>query len=507
MTKIFSAIFLIVITFTAKGQTTEKNRRTAVEELIETYISVSIDPYRGTTKAAWDKQAEELLNRIDNATGSDEFYYTLRYFGTLSNDGHFNFPDMGSYNRNKFFQKDDKLFPVLTRATQDDHVFVVRDYSGLIPDYAELIQINGKNVKELSHQQHILLPYEPNYAYAHLNEVEELSFRAWPSFANYLFCEKIQGPFTVEYAIDGITKTATINAMERQELHKKSKSMRKFNFPFYGKVIDYTRHNDSIAVLDIDSFWGKNPFMFLFSKNDKRFERTLKRNMKKVNRDGIRHLVVDIRSNAGGYAKNVYELMSYFAPDMVYDNRQTYKISAMSKEKDRGARIVNNSIQMIHGKNNKELREQTVEIYKSMPEGAIFRDDTLLSMAYSVEKPKYSYQGNVYVLTNSTSFSASTIFCNYFRKSGVGMIAGSSPAGYSKVTGGARIPARHWLTQFFPMRIPHILNNPLQEEGYQYIVPDIPIENDFDYWVKGEDNRLAKLLHMIASPQYDTPDN
>lgn len=499
MKKVFS-IILAFVGFTANAQMTKEERRAAAELLLEKYVAVSIDPHRGLTKDEWDRRSNLFLSKVDSANTREEVYYSLRYFGALSNDGHFNFPDMGAYNREKIFKKNDKIFPIIVKSTNDDQVFVVHDYSGAIPDYAQLLEVNDMDASEISRMQHILVPYEPNYAYAHLNEKEELSFRAWVSFANYLFCENIQGPFTVKYSIDGTVKSVTIDAMERHTLHKMSKSIRSSAIPFFKKVMEYNRHNDSVAVLKINYFWGKNQLAFLFSKSDKRFERLLRKNMKKVNSDNIKYLVIDLRSNSGGYAKNVFELMSYFAPDMVYDDKSIYKVSAAAKVDDRGARILESSVEMIYGKKDGDKRKKTLELYKSMPEGSIFRADTIMPMTYSYEKkPEYAYHGRVYVLTNSTSFSASVDFCNYFRKSKVGLIAGTPPAGYSKVTGGARIPIKHWLTSAIPMKIPHILSNPLDEEDYHYIMPDIPIENDLDDWIRGEDKSLDKLLDMIKT--------
>ena len=153
---------------------------------------------------------------------------------------------MGVYNRLKFFQKSDQIFPVLVKTTNDDRVFVVRDYSGLIPDYSEILEVNGIDAKELSHMQHLIVPYEPNYAYAHLNEREEREFTTrWVSFSNYLFCEKIFGPFTVKYFFDDKVHTTTMNAMERHALHKLSKPMRKgLGLPLFKKPMNYSQQND-----------------------------------------------------------------------------------------------------------------------------------------------------------------------------------------------------------------------------------------------------------------------
>lgn len=275
MKKVISIIILAFVVFTANAQMTKEQRRAAAELLLEKYVAVSIDPYRGLTKDEWDRRSNLFLAKIDSANTREEVYYSLRYFGALSNDGHFNFPEMGVYNREKIFKKNDKIFPIIVKSTNDDQVFVVHDYSGSIPDYARLLEVNGMDASEISRMQHILVPYEPNYAYARLNEKEELSFRAWVSFSNYLFCENIKGPFRVKYSVDGIVKNATIDAMERHTLHKMSKSIRSSELPFFKKVMEYNRYNDSIAVLDINYFWGKNQLTFLFSKSDKRFERLM----------------------------------------------------------------------------------------------------------------------------------------------------------------------------------------------------------------------------------------
>jgi len=73
--------------------------------MLDKYVSTSIDPYRGMTKEEWDRKAEMFLAKVDSAETLKEAYFALRYFGALSNDGHFDFPGMGVYNREKFSTK------------------------------------------------------------------------------------------------------------------------------------------------------------------------------------------------------------------------------------------------------------------------------------------------------------------------------------------------------------------------------------------------------------------
>lgn len=507
MTRICSLLSALVLlnVWSASAQPIDPHEE--AEKLLEQYRAISIDPLRGMTQSEWDAAASEFVARIDSAKTATERFYAMRYFGALSRDGHFDFPDGGVFNRNKIFQKSDIVFPVMVRTTDDDRVFVVRDYTGSIPEFVELIEINRLSVSKLSHAQHLLTGSEPNYAYAWLNERDERDFREWSMFANYLFCERIEGPFTIKYVSEGQPKEVTIAGMKRGELHKLSKPERKGirSMPLLGRVMEYRRHSDSTAVLDIDYFWGKNPLTFIFSETDNRFERILKRNMRRIDRDGITNLVIDLRSNAGGYAKNVYTLMSYLAPDMTFDDRQTYRVSEAARVDNRGARILESALKMTHGKNDLELQKRTVEVYRSMPDGTLFREDTLMTMAWRpAQKPSVHYRGRVWVLTNATTFSASVIFCDHFRKSGRGLIAGEAPGGYSQVTGGARIPIRSHLASFMPMYVPHAVSSPTGAVSYEYLVPDIPLENDFECWLRGGDNRLEALLYMVDKGMHMT---
>ena len=132
-----------------------------------------------------------------------------------------------------------------------------------------------------------------------------------------------------------------------------------------------------------------------------------------------------------------------------------------------------------------------------MNAGDLFRADTLMPMTFSYNKPKHFYDRKVYLLVNATSFSASTLFSAYFRKFCIGPIVGTQSGGYSRITRGARIPVNNPLTRYVPMKIPHIVANPLGEDGYYYLSPDIPLENDFNHWLIGSDNSLYQLLTLI----------
>jgi hypothetical protein len=108
--------------------------------------------------------------------------------------------------------------------------------------------------------------------------------------------------------------------------------------------------------------------------------------------------------------KNTYLTLSYFIDTAFYDYT-VYKVSEESKENAAPA-LISNDIKMFYGKEKQEERKRTVDIYKNMRNGELMRLDTLMPMRYKNEKPKYFFNGEIYVLTNHSTCSASIEFCS-----------------------------------------------------------------------------------------------
>lgn len=464
--------------------------------LLESYQSISADYLRGLSQEEWDKRVAVLKAKVDSAKTKHEFYFALRYFAPLINDGHFIFPDFGGFNRNAYFTKQDTLLPLWVKSTMDNRVFVVHDYSGIIPAKAELLEINGYNIAELSEAQHYLLPMEDHYAYDYMNKIGEENIKRWGVFSNYLYCEKIKSPFVITYMAEGNMHTKTLEGMQRQvidKLYKKRKDSIKSQKEKREKVT-YKQYNDSIGILDINLFWGGNlAAAIFFPKNDSKFEKLMEKCMKQIQQDGIKQLIIDIRDNGGGYMKNVYQTMSYFI-DTSFQDKTIYKVSQASKEASAPA-LIANDIEMFYGKRGKEKREATVEIYKSMTDGTLMSIDTLMPMYYQTTKNDYFFAGKIYVLTNASTYSASIEFCNLIRSVGRGIIVGQSPGGYARITGGPSTGVSSNTASRFRMRVPYTVIGSAAE--YAYIEPDWPIAMELAEWLDNKDSSLEKVIRRI----------
>jgi hypothetical protein len=125
--------------------------------------------------------------------------------------------------------------------------------------------------------------------------------------------------------------------------------------------------------------------------------------------------------------------------------------------------------------------------------------DTLMPMYYDTGKNEYLFKGKVYVLTNASTYSAAIEFCNLIRSTGRGIIAGQSPGGYARITGGPSTGVSSRVASLFRMRVPYTI---IASAGkYEYIDPDWPIAIELEEWLNNRDGSLEKLIRYIQNPE------
>ncbi|MDR1983704.1 MAG: hypothetical protein LBQ28_02625 [Prevotellaceae bacterium] len=505
--KTFLLILLLAITFTGYSQTIARDSikqiwHNEVDFIAKSIQENSIDPLRGITQNEWIEGIKEIHKKVVEAKTETEYYFALRYFGVLINDAHGEFPDDGVYNRTKVFKKTDTIFPLWVKSWLDGRVFVVRDFSEKISKYSEIISVNGISAKTIALNQRKLIPSESRFAIAQTSSVNEGDSRTGISFVNYLFCEKIKHPFTVEYKSDNdsILQKTILEGMQREEIfkiQKKDKKIAKEGFAFlfdFGKnTIEYNKISDSIGVLKIKMFVGSRFLRFLFAGTDTGFYKKLAKIMNQIKKDGIKHLILDLRDNIGGYEYDVYELLACFTDEKFYIP-EIYKITDINRQNS--ARLLKKSYKYIYGKDHPDAL-RSVEIFNSLPVGSYFRTDTILPMQYM---PRYSgkkFTGKTYLLTNNMCYSASIIFTDLFKSRKLGILAGESPGGYSIVSSGDGITINLPFSKVIPLDIPTSLKDTSIPSKYEYIEPDISIEPTLEEWLYEKHDSLQKLVEMI----------
>jgi C-terminal processing protease CtpA/Prc len=255
-------------------------------------------------------------------------------------------------------------------------------------------------------------------------------------------------------------------------------------------AITYSKINDSTGILTIKDFTS-SLVRRLLTGTDPGFPKKLSKAMKQIRKDGVKHLIIDLRDNTGGYIYNAYELMSYFT-DEKFAAPVIYKITDRSRKL--AAKMLKREYKIFYGKQRHPDILRSMEIFKSMPDGSVFRSDTVLPMQYPPKPEEYRYRGKTYLLTNGLTYSASIMFTNLFKTYTAGLLAGESPGGYSVVFSGdapiVELPCSNmWLNMTF--------FSTGTDRKYKYIEPDIPIEPTLEEWLYGKHDSLEKLLAMI----------
>ena len=477
--------------------------------LIGKYKDITPDYLRGVDSSVWNRKVERLLEKIDSSKSRMEYIYALRFFSSLLNDRHAApggaFPSQGFYNRNKFTNENDIIFPVTVKVFRDGRTFVVKDYSGNIPSDSELLKVNGLSVIGISLLLEDLYHAEKHYSLPELNYLEQPDVRAWCILPTHLFMEGINEPFEVEYCLfgDSVVNHVVLPGMFRADIFrefKKSGDKRKIRkMSAFSKIpIEYVTINDSIALLDINVFLGRNSLSVPFVNFNSRYKRLLRRAMKSIDNYNYKHLIIDVRANPGGYLGNILNTLDYLTTDTIR-KYAWFKVSSESKEM--AAPVLRDTYKLIYGNDKREEQNESIRIFQNMPEGSLFRADTLLPLLYvPPHKLKHRYQGEVYVLSDALSYSASILFCTWIQQNKTGMLVGESPGGFINVRGGMTAQVKLQGFNYQYMNVPYSVSScfPDLEAGNNYLTMDYEIIPSFDEWFGSEDVVLKRLITWIV---------
>lgn len=470
-----------------------------IDHIENTYISGR----RGMSDEEWNRRAAIVRDKAVHANNRWEYVYIWRYLNLLKDDAHFKFPDDGMFNRWEYFKEDDYLFPLWVQTWEDGSVYNVKDYNGVIPCFAQILSINGRSAKEMALMNRAIGPGEEANAMAMMNARYEARPAAWPNFANFLFMESIRAPFEVVYIRPDNNQqdTVVLRGISREDKYrqfKKSGDKRKVKSEvgFGKKPIVYENLGDGIGVLSINSFWGKRwSSMLLFGK-DWRYKRLLRKAMRRIDRDNIKDLIIDVSLNCGGMTENVYYTLNYFT-DKPIDINAKYRVIDEGREK-----LQTNIERSPHIKESD--RERLVEYIGTLKDGTVFCTDTVCDLQYIPNHPKHGFRGNVYVLTGPLTYSASQMFARYCQTLGIGLTAGQHCGGYTEISTGntakITLPRLSLLEFEVPFGVTQICK---EDDPYGYPPVDIPIDHPFEEWLKRENRSLDRLIDMIRSGKMD----
>jgi Peptidase family S41 len=259
-------------------------------------------------------------------------------------------------------------------------------------------------------------------------------------------------------------------------IKKRYKNAVRSNFEF--SVLDSV---EKIAKLDITSFQQKaNKFDIFHVK----FKKSLKKKFTEIEKQNIRHLIVDFRANGGGFVPNVARITKYVSdePFKLMDSL-VFKPASFNKLFPFYSLFPPLYAHIVSKKNKAG--------HYIFPQKKQYRPIK-----------KHHYDGQLYVLMDGGSYSATTFTLGLWRDMNLGTFIGTRPGGANWGSF-----AGQWKTITLPnsgvkvkiplMKITHHQSH--QTTKAFFIEPDFYVEPLFEDFEKREDTSLKFTLNLIKN--------
>lgn len=236
--------------------------------------------------------------------------------------------------------------------------------------------------------------------------------------------------------------------------------------------------------LEIDSS-GKFALMTLNTFNKGRLDGFFRRSFRKLKKQHIQNLVIDIRSNGGGRVALSTLLTRYISrkPFKIADSLYARSGTLRPYTKYIKGKFINNIELFFIARKSTDGRYHLRHMEKKL---------------YSPKKVN-GFKGDVYILTNGPTFSASTLFCNTVKGQPGITLVGEETGGGWYGNNGILIPDIILPNTKTRVRLPLfrvVQYNHIAEKG-SGVMPDIYIPTSYDALLKGYDKKLQVVREMI----------
>ncbi len=212
------------------------------------------------------------------------------------------------------------------------------------------------------------------------------------------------------------------------------------------------------------------------------YNKVYRRVFKKLEKENTQHLVLDLRNNGGGSLANAYKLLGYFM-DSVYTQTLYTRVKNYPEKKHTRGNLTFKLTRSIFSVIGKKTSRQDTDYY-----------------AYTIKiAKKHHYSGNLYVLINGGSFSASCLVGAYLKGRKNTVFLGEESGGAAEGCNAGITPYYTLPNTGIRLRVPafrvvHDLNPKLTGHG---IVPDYPMVYSFKDLITRKDLELKKVLDLI----------
>jgi hypothetical protein len=313
------------------------------------------------------------------------------------NDGHtaVAYPDTELGKLNPFF------FPFNPKISKDGKLFAPENQTEL-PQNAEIVSINEIPSKQIVDKLVGSISGESkSLRLSHLGKSFVERFGAFYGFkTSYLINYKL-GKDRETTTISGIKLSDLLSSIQKKRLTTKNKNSSRF--------YEYkTVNNGKTGIIDFKSFTDLNLFTHFL---DTVFTQ--------IKQDQTKNLIIDLRNNDGGHSALGNELFQYISKVPFAQSGKIIvkysKIRAQSYLELRNTGLMKN------------LTDSAFNRYVAPKYGTI---ETSFEKLHRLRENPLRFNGNVYILTSSQTFSSASDFAWCFQHFNMGKVIGEVTGGY-----------------------------------------------------------------------------
>lgn len=373
-------------------------------------------PYRAISQENLEKLIDSTRTLIDHPMDVVEFYKLASPVIAAIKDGHSSL--WMPRNWMKYYKKENGVFPYKIYLQDDLKLYIIENHSGneTIPEGAEILKLNGVPVTTFIKEISPLISYE--------QEIFR-NRRIEDDFDMYLLLyfgkrSEIELTFLSDAVHTQEVKFVDYNFWKND---KSEEEEAKEKLIAQGKPYEYRQVREDVGLLKMHSFsfgyWNK-------------YENFLDKTFRQMKKEQIGSLIIDVRGNTGGYTRTVSDLIHRISD-------KYFKVEAKAETK------VSKAYRNFFQNGSPRFNFYAARFYRSahsIDMTALF-GNKIGTMITNIERnneapieKNYEFSGDLYLLVDGRSYSASSCLAATFRCYRLGLIIGSE-------TGGTRVFHAH----------------------------------------------------------------
>ncbi|MBF9016394.1 MULTISPECIES: S41 family peptidase [unclassified Oceanispirochaeta] len=428
--------------------------------------------YRYSSKIEMDALFDELDGSLDHGMTEREFLREVSTLVAQIGCGHTNVDPSEGFNT--YWFQHGTTFPLDVKLI-GDKVYVSHDYRESETELTglEILTINEIPVADIIEKFVSFISSDGRNITG--------KYRCIDSYFPYLYSAFIGEPntFNIKGKLLGIDEDSTFSVIAMTVPDLDAARNAAYNAE-EEKVLDFqVLDTSSTAILSISSFDERIDSYKIFLKNS----------FNQIAEENISHLIIDLRGNGGGEDEQGALLFSYLTdtPFDYYDSLST-RTDTISFRQYFFGNIIS---------------DMTIQGFLNPAKNGIFQVKTDRMNLLNLQNPqKKPYNGNVYILTDGGSFSATTEFTSIAHNDERALFIGEEAGGgyygnNSGVTIMLRLP-NTGLEIAVPMinYMMAVSDYPDEDRG---LIPDYPIEASIEDLLNGTDRVLEFTQELITS--------